>query len=379
MSIDFSSLIVTADTNEKDLERVGKIQKFIESNYGYFERAALKECSTRPESLDYLFEGDFQGKPIDLAVEYKTLEDFAGSWQLLEDRLARAVLAHDHVALIIEQGTPELTDLETTTCRFINPAVKDGSANVLNLSVFQAKIEEWMTQGVHVRVIQNKTQLTTTILNLLYFVTKEQHGGLWLKETDFKSSFINWLAYMPIKGIGFSVAKKLAERFPNINWMASYDVHDIQDCVGNVTGKKIFDFLHNRTPGFSEIVQDSKVDEKPTKSISKEKKPAISQIQSLTGEIKKDVQFLDDHKPEYQKPIKPKSLEEVVVDAVKSSLHPYNTDECLRLIMIETGLKMQTAHIKMKSLLKESNQLHLSNNIITFCGVQEQKEMDIGV
>ncbi len=404
MTINLSSIVVYGDSNEKDKDRIALIQNFIESNGGYFERAALKECSTRKEGLDYLIEGEFNGKPINLRIEYKTFEDFSGTWQELEDRLPRAILAcpEGHVALIIEYPPIDLTEMESTNCRFINPAVPEGKGNVLGLATFQAKIEEWTNQGIHIRLIQNTTQLTTTILNLLYYCTKEVHGGLWLESKDYKTQFINWLSYMPVKGIGFSVANKLVERFPNMHWIASYSEEDLQECVGKATGTKIYNFLRNDTlrdsiekglldkerpviiPNLNDVMSKpiQTAELKPTE----QNKPTI--VQKPIEQIKEPIINPDDSKkneelfghtnPDWTpNQIIPKTLEEKIIDEVIRQ--PQSDRYILNFIMIYEKLPMPEAHKLMKSTITKSHVLRMNQGMVSYQGVKADVELDIGV
>lgn len=398
MTMTMSSTICTIDTAEKDSERIQLIEKFIKSYGGEVCHEALKECSTRKESLDYLFEGEFINRHLDLAIEYKTLIDFSGTWHKLEDRLARAVLAHKDVALIIEYGTPILIDLEKYSCRFINSAVQDGSANILTLAILQAKCAEWERDGVHVRIISNKSLFTTTVLNLLYFVSKEIHGGLALATPDHRSQLITWLAKCPVRGVGLKVAEKLVDRFFNMHSIASQHEDSLVDCVGKI-GYNIERFFYDsslRQKAIAEkipdldkelikpVLESQQILPKDT-TIKNNIKVTPSKETSLKSPLNQSLpksdgmEYLTNYVSTYKEPIKPLTLEEKIIHEVQTIGYPYGDQECLRFIMQEEGNGMAFAHATMRELLSKSHQLHMSQGIITFCGVKADDILDIGV
>lgn len=240
----FGELGLIIDTNEKDVTRTAAISEFFESNGAAVTNESLRESSVRKESLDYKIEGLYKENNIDLVIEYKTIQDFASSWQDLEDRLFRALQVHAHVALVIEHGAYGLSNINTTRCMFKNPAVPDGSADVLPLAVYEAKLEEWILQGIHVRLINSCAQFPTTVLNLLNFIIKPNHGGLRLRGTDFRIKMLN--LYSQLDGIGIKTAEKLLIAFPNLYHLSSYAETHLQECIGKKRGQKLWEFLHNQ-------------------------------------------------------------------------------------------------------------------------------------
>jgi hypothetical protein len=69
---EFSELICIADTRERMQSRINRMETFITSKGGLFDRSKLDLC-------DYHIEGYFREKQISIGIEYKTFIDYNSS------------------------------------------------------------------------------------------------------------------------------------------------------------------------------------------------------------------------------------------------------------------------------------------------------------
>jgi len=224
------------DSREKSTKRIEVFKEYIESNGGAVERGALPLC-------DYKIEGVFRDKEISLGIEFKTLNDFSGSYQDLPDKLARSFELYTDVGLFVEVPTFKVSSIDEFHATIVNPAVSDGTANVLQYASMLNALASWQQEGVHVRQIGSEAFFGYAIGSVLINITKDTHRGLEISKTkDFKSSYLNSLA--KLDKVGYLTAQKIAKYFPNYHWLASHCEEDLKDKLGKVTGSRLHTFLH---------------------------------------------------------------------------------------------------------------------------------------
>jgi hypothetical protein len=231
-------VFATYDSREKSLSRIDVFKEFIEQNGGSVERGTLQLC-------DYKLEGVFREKEINIGIEYKTLNDFSSSYQDLPDKLARSYDLYNDVALFIETPNFKVSSIDGFHATIVNPAVLDGSADVLNYAVLYNSIESWQTEGVHIRQLHTEMFMGYAISSVLINITKDTHRGLEIsKSKDYKSAYLNCLS--KIDGVGYKTAQKIAKYYPNFYWLSAYSGDDLIDKLGKSTGKKMYGFVHNK-------------------------------------------------------------------------------------------------------------------------------------
>lgn len=225
------------DSREKNTKRIDAVKEFIESHGGAVEIGALPLC-------DYKIEGIFREKEICIGIEAKSLTDFSGSYQELPDKLARSFELYNDVALFVEIPQIRTSSTDGFHAIIVNQSVPDGSADVLQYAVLQNSLESWQREGVHVRQLQSESLWGYAIASVLISITKDTHRGLEItKVKDYKSQYLNILS--KFDGIGLKTAQKIVTQYPNLFWLCEKSEDDLRETIGKVTGKKLYDFIHN--------------------------------------------------------------------------------------------------------------------------------------
>jgi len=151
-------------------------------------------------------------------------------------------------------------------------------------------IESWTRDGLHIRKFRNEDEFPQYFIDLLGYIVKPFHSGLELTNGNYKAQYLSSLAKLP--GIGFKTASKIMNYFPNYYWLASFDVSQLQQTLGKVTGKKLYDFLHNhefetgewRQSGLSgQLSSDTKQECKEKPQISTESNDNIKDNTKLSN------------------------------------------------------------------------------------------------
>jgi len=276
---ELNELIVTADTreeaNRKVKTRVSCLEKYITEHGGVFEHAALPN----KYGLDYKIEGFYRNVQVNLGIEYKTLPDLISNSSILNTRLASACQEYQDTALFIEMGNYITSSKDGIHAFFVNPAVIDGFIDeLMNTAMLEGMIESWTRDGLHIRKFRNEDEFPQYFIDLLGYIVKPFHSGLELSNGNYKSQYLSSLAKLP--GIGFKTASKILNSFPNYYWLSSYDVSQLQKVLGNITGRKLHDFLHNHEFETGKWRQTGKLyfDAIPGETTESSQQPQIGQI-----------------------------------------------------------------------------------------------------
>lgn len=232
MNDEFCELIVTIDTREQDKNRVKSIYSYFEDRGACVLEESLKRC-------DYWIEGEYNNSLVNLGIEYKTLNDFSGSYKDLPWKLAEAHDLFTHVGLFVETGKYDLADSDTGTL-IRNYALKDMDG-VLRYSTLQNMLRTFEREGIYTQTFINLFEFPRSIHNLLNYITKESHQGLNFKGKDYDSTFRNVLIKLP--GIGIKGAQKGVENFTSLHEICILSENHLQDVWGKKTGSKVYDFV----------------------------------------------------------------------------------------------------------------------------------------
>lgn len=232
MNNDFAELILTIDTREKGIERINSIQNYFELRGAYVEKKSLKRC-------DYWIDGNYKDVSVNLGIEYKTMEDFAGSFQDLSWKLAESYDTYSDVALFVETGNYDLIDVDNGTL-VRNYKIKD-VVGTLRYDVFQNLIRSFAIDGIYTQTFINVFEFPRSVHNLLNYIVKPTHKGVQYKTEDAKSILKNMI--MQIPGIGVHKANQCIEKFPTMYDMCLLSVDNHQEALGKITGNRVHDLL----------------------------------------------------------------------------------------------------------------------------------------
>lgn len=234
MNDGFAELILTIDTREKGTERINSIQNYFELRGAYVEKKALKRC-------DYWIDGVYRDIQVDIGIEYKTIEDFAGSHQDLPWKLAESFDTYSDVALFVETGQYDLIDVESGTL-IRNYRLKD-KEGTLRYDVFQNMLRSFARDGIYTQTFLNVFEFPRSVHNLLNYIVKPTHKGIQYKSTDASSIYRNMI--MQIPGIGIHKANKCVVDFPTLYDLCINAVDHHQEVFGKITGNRVYEFCRN--------------------------------------------------------------------------------------------------------------------------------------
>jgi hypothetical protein len=232
---EFEELDVVIDTREKDNIRINTFKSYFESRGACVTKGTLHRC-------DYSIEGIYRDIPIKLGIEYKSLDDFAGSHSELPWKMVESYDTYEDVALFVEMGQYDLQDLDDGGSMFCNYAIRD-KIGVLRYDVFQNMLRSFAMDGVYIQTYPYTFEFPRSAHNLMNYIVKPMHNGIRYKPKSFEEVYTNMLMQMP--GIGLTNAKKIKEHFKNFYELCVFaEPHHI-DAVGNATGKKLHKFFHS--------------------------------------------------------------------------------------------------------------------------------------
>ena len=235
MNIDdmFSEIILTIDTREKKEDRIKHISNFFEYRGAYVEKKALTRC-------DYWIDGIYKDKDISLGIEYKTIEDFAGSFKDLSWKLTESYEFYKDVALFVETGKYDLIDVENGTL-IRNYKLKD-MEGTLRYDIFQNLLRSFERDGIYTQTFLNTFEFPRSVLNLMNYIIKPMHKGIQYKNECYEDIYRNMLMQFP--GIGAAKANKIIEDFSSFHELSTYAENHLQDSIGKVNGTRLYNFCH---------------------------------------------------------------------------------------------------------------------------------------
>jgi hypothetical protein len=236
---EFSELVCIADTRERMKSRINRMEAFITSKGGLFDRSKLDLC-------DYHIEGYFREQPINIGIEYKTFVDYNSSKEDLNDKLFRSGKLYDTIALFIEENGLSISHTDTGT--FVKIVqVPDERANITNYHAYKNHLDSLSFDGIHVRTFQHEAFFIEDVYSLLLHLSKDCHKGLHIKGNDYDTQFHN--ALCKLDGMGPVGTFKITNVVPNLSRLVEYSHFDglFEKIIGPVHGKKLRAFIQNDT------------------------------------------------------------------------------------------------------------------------------------
>lgn len=193
----FSDLNLTIDTRERDQGRINRIKMYFENRGAEVQRKALQD-------FDYHVTGEYKEWPIDLGIEYKTINDIVSTWKELPERFARAVQHVDHLGLFIEGRITTHTHQDTGVI-FVENSTADETGETMTYSTMMSKLLQWsMYSGLYVWNFQTVRDFGPSMENLLNHITNVPHSLLELPRKDVKRD--RFAFYQNIPSIGGKAA-----------------------------------------------------------------------------------------------------------------------------------------------------------------------------
>jgi ERCC4-type nuclease len=238
---EFVELCITIDSREHDQKRIDIIKSWGE------EHGAIVDIH-KLEFADYQIEGIFRGVPINLGVQYKTLSDFASSYEGIPDNLFNQFKYHSEVALFVEDGAYTIKSDESGLDGWIqNIPMQNvtGAEGTIRLSTYKNFCESMSHAGIHVRQFRTSAHFPYELHGLIVNLAKPTHNGISIKSNTFYSEMMNIMAKLP--GIGAKKAEKGLKYIPNLEMFNSMSEEDLQDIFGKVEGKKLWQFKHEQS------------------------------------------------------------------------------------------------------------------------------------
>ena len=243
-------LIVTADTREKDQKRVQGLQEYVEKHNGVFQKEGLPNNG----GCDYKIEGNYKDAEINIGIEYKTLTDFAGSYQQLSARFVNAYKLYSHVALFLE--VPKYSfgiDEDGFHGTIENPSVRDGSADVLKYFTFQGVMQSLARVGIYVVRIQSAVEFPYALGWFVNYVSNPVHSTMEFGIKDYPNQYLSSLIKIP--SVGVKAAIKLTKQYSCYQDILNASQSDLQRCIGNRVGGVVYDWLRSKDTYRSESTE----------------------------------------------------------------------------------------------------------------------------
>ena len=263
---EFSELVCIADTRERMKSRIDRMETFITSKGGLFDRSKLDLC-------DYHIEGYFREKPVNIGIEYKTFIDYNSSKEDLNDKLFRSGKLYDTIALFVEENGLSLAHSDRGTFVKIMQ-VPDEKANITNYHGYKNHLDSLAFDGIHVRTFQHEAFFVEDVYSLLLHLSKDCHKGLHIKGGDYNTQFCNSLC--KLDGLGLVGTSKITDVIPNLARLVEFSNFDglFEKIIGPIHGKKLRNFIQNDTnvkechlkylERFSQLPKSQLSDEKST-------------------------------------------------------------------------------------------------------------------
>jgi ERCC4-type nuclease len=191
------------------------------------------------ERCDYRIQGVYQGKCIDLGVEYKTLNDIAGSIDDLTWKLPEAYAHFEDVALFVEG---RLNIVQIGQFYYVRNFEKR-DASVLRFDKLTGHLETWRQLGIHVRQFEREDMFPVVLEDLLNYVTKDVHTTFSTKTPCNEDIALKMLSHVPGLGVK-TISRMLRKRKFTVFEFVNMDVSELQKLAGKDKGIKIYDAIH---------------------------------------------------------------------------------------------------------------------------------------
>jgi hypothetical protein len=262
----FSELFLTCDTREQSAIVVNKkqpsaiIKGKLLSEYtndeiiylskkrpriwglaSYFMKGGAEVIIDKLDKCDYKIEGMYQDKEVNLGIEYKTLEDMAGSIEDLEWKLPESYKLYEDVALCIEG---RLNIIERGNFQYIRNWANE-EASVLRYDLYTSRVQTWTNLSVQVRQFERDSMFPYVVEDLLNYIVKGTHTSFRYKETNNQDVIFKMLIQIP--GVGLKTLNKFFTKYPKSSMkdIMAYSVDELKEYFGNDRGIKIYNVLNN--------------------------------------------------------------------------------------------------------------------------------------
>ena len=193
------------------------------------------------DRCDYKIEGFWNNRYVNVGIEYKTLEDIAGSLDDLEWKLPECYKHFDTVCLFVE-GKQNI--IKNGDFYYIKN-YREKNASVLRYDKFISRMETWRNQGIIVREFEKECMFPIVLEDVLNWITKDVHKTFSAKLPTNEDLLIKTLTQIP--GIGIIAVMKILKTYPNtsIKDLLGYSIEDLQKLIGKDKGKRLYSALNN--------------------------------------------------------------------------------------------------------------------------------------
>lgn len=256
----FSELLITCDTREQsafvqnrkvpsaiikgkliseysndEIIRLTKQRPRIWQVANYFMQRGAGVIIDNLERCDYRIQGIYQGKYVDIGVEYKTLNDVAGSIDDLTWKLPEAYNIFEDVALFVEG---RLTIVQKEKFFYVRNFANE-DASVLRFDKLTGHLETWRQLGIHVRQFEREDMFPVVLEDLLNYITKDCHTTLSIKKPCNEDTVLKMLCNVP--GLGAkTISKMLSKRKFTVFEFVNMDLEEMKTLAGKDKGTKIY-------------------------------------------------------------------------------------------------------------------------------------------
>lgn len=234
MSSELQNIIITIDSREKNEKRIKAVETWGTTHGAIVELSKLDLC-------DYRILGEFRGYQINIGIEAKSLSDFCScDYNDLKRKLFDSFEIFDEVALFIESGNYSFLNEGFGKSAIINPAVRDGSANVCNLAQLEGCVHTLERNGIFVNQLRSETQFPYSIENLLTYCIHDhdviKHDPkMYLR--SYKHTLRSFMTNVQVN--------KAVSSYPNLFWLCSASEESYKEVFGAKTGTQIYNFIRN--------------------------------------------------------------------------------------------------------------------------------------
>jgi hypothetical protein len=242
-------------TNAKDGKtRVKRVMDWFISHGGSIDMIEIRAlplcdiaiCGGFDTETKTFLPGLFRDKEVCVAIEYKTMQDYSGSYSDLDWKLVDSYLHYKQVALFVEHGDMELSYSNGQS--FVrNKSVPNGTADILPYEHYLNECDRYSRIAeVHVRTFPYENFIDANLDSLMTMISGEPKVPMYCRGKDLdqeKVAFINSLLYIP--KIGVSTAMKFTNYYPNWETLAEHASYagEYEAIAGILTGKRVRDFV----------------------------------------------------------------------------------------------------------------------------------------
>ena len=193
------------------------------------------------DRCDYSIQGFWNGKFVNIGIEYKTMEDIARSIKDLEWKLPECYKYYDTVCLFVE-GRQDIIKRDKF---YYMRNYREKDASVLRFDNFVSKMEIWRSQGIIVREFEKECMFPVVLEDVLNWVTKPVHKTFSAKLQTNEDLVIKMLSQIP--GMGIKSIMKILDTYPNtsIKDLLGYSSEDLKNLIGKDKGKRLYCALNN--------------------------------------------------------------------------------------------------------------------------------------